>query len=47
MELLNQADGPVMTMLAGMSEDVDDEDIKEELMCCFSMHLLQFKLSKF
>ena len=25
-----------MTMLAGMSEDVDDEDIKEELMCCFS-----------
>ena len=22
-------------MLAGMSEDVDDEDIKEELMCCF------------
>ena len=36
MELLNQADGPVMTMLAGMSEDVDDEDIKEELMHCFS-----------
>ena len=36
MELLNQADGPVMTMLAGMSEDVDDEDIKDELMCCFS-----------
>ena len=36
MELLNQADGPVMTMLAGMSEDVDDEDIKEKLMCCFS-----------
>ena len=24
-----------MTMLAGMSEDVDDEDIKEELMHCF------------
>ena len=36
MELLNWADGPVMTMLAGMSEDVDDEDIKEELMRCFS-----------
>ena len=25
-----------MTMLAGMSEEVDDEDIKEELMRCFS-----------
>ena len=24
-----------MTLLAGMSEDVDDEDIKEELMHCF------------
>ena len=36
MELLNGANGPVMTMLAGMSEDVDDEDIKEELMHCFS-----------
>ena len=28
--------GNVMTMLAGMSEEVDDEDIKEELMRCFS-----------
>ena len=25
-----------MTMLAGMSEEIDDEDIKEELMRCFS-----------
>ena len=36
MELLNQAEGDVMTMLAGMSEEINDEDIKEELMRCFS-----------
>ena len=35
MELLNWADGPVMTMFAGMSEDVNDEDIKQGMMCCF------------
>ena len=34
-----------MTMLAGMSEEVDDEDIKEELMRCFLMLPLQTKQS--
>ena len=36
MELLNRAEGDVMTMLAGMNEELDDEDVKEELMRCFS-----------
>ena len=36
MELLNRAEGDVMTMLAGMNEDLDEEDVKEELMRCFS-----------
>ena len=36
MKLLNRAEGNMMTMLAGMSEEVHDEDIKEELMRCFS-----------
>ena len=31
MELLNRAEGDVMTMLAGMNEELDDEDVKEEL----------------
>ena len=35
MELLNQADGNVMTMLAGINEEVDDEALKEEIMRCF------------
>ena len=36
MELLNRAEGDVMTMLAGLNEELDDEDVKEELMRCFS-----------
>ena len=36
MELLNQADGHVATMLAGVDDEVNDEDLKEEIMCCFS-----------
>ena len=36
MEVLNQADGNVMTMLAGINEGVDDEAFKEEIMKCFS-----------
>ena len=36
MELLNRSEGNMMTMLAGMSKEVDDEDVKEELMKCFS-----------
>ena len=36
MELLNRAKGNVMTMLAGMGEEIDDEDIKEKLMRCLS-----------
>ena len=36
MELLNRAEGDVMTMLAGMNEELDNEDVKEELMRCFS-----------
>ena len=36
MELLNQADGNVMTMLEGINEEVDDEALKEEIMRCFS-----------
>ena len=32
MELLNRAEGDVMTMFAGMNEELDDEDVKEELM---------------
>ena len=35
MELLNRAKGDVMTMLVGMNEELDDEDVKEELMRCF------------
>ena len=31
MELLNWAEGNMMTMLAGMSEEINDQDIKEEL----------------
>ena len=26
----------VATMLAGMDDEVHDEDLKEEIMCCFS-----------
>ena len=36
MELLNRADGYVMTMLAGINEEVDDEALKEEIMRWFS-----------
>ena len=35
MELLNRTEGDVMTMLPGMNEELDDEDVKEELMRCF------------
>ena len=35
MELLNWADGHVATMLAGMDDEVNDEDLKEEVMHCF------------
>ena len=46
MEILNQADGHMATMLAGMDDEVNDEDLKEEIMPCFQMHLLKFKLYK-
>ena len=36
MGLLNRVKGDVMTMLAGMNEELDDEDAKEELTRCFS-----------
>ena len=35
MEVLNRAEGDVMTMLAGMNEELADEDVKEELMRSF------------
>ena len=36
MELLNQADGHMATMLASMEDEVNVEDFKEEIMHCFS-----------
>ena len=39
MGLLNWAERNVMTMLAEMSEQINDEDIKEELKRCFSTAL--------
>ena len=36
MELLNRSEGSVITMLSTMNEEVSDEDLKEELMRCFS-----------
>ena len=32
----NRAEGDVMAILAGMNEELDNEDVKEELMRCFS-----------
>ena len=39
LELLNRSEGDVMTMIPGMDDNVDDEDLnklKEEIMRCFS-----------
>ena len=36
LELLNRSEGDVMTMIAGMDDNVDDEVLKEEIMRCFS-----------
>ena len=36
LELLNRVEGDVMTMIAGMDDNIDDEDLKEEIMRCFS-----------
>ena len=36
LELLNISDGDVMTMIAGMDDNMDDQDLKEEIMRCFS-----------
>ena len=36
MELLNRSEGNIMTMLSAMNEEIDYEDLKEELMRCFS-----------
>ena len=47
MELLNWAEGNMMTVLAGMSEEVDDEDIKdrthEMFLKCSHYQFKQFK----
>ena len=36
LELLNRSEEDVMTIIAGMDDNVDDEDLKEEIMKCFS-----------
>ena len=36
LELLNRSEGDVMTVIAGMDDTVSDEDLKEEIMRCFS-----------
>ena len=37
-------EGDVMTIIAGMDDNVDDEDLKEEIMRCFSNAPTKFKL---
>ena len=36
LKLLNRSEGDVMTIIAGMDDNVDDEDLKKEIMRCFS-----------
>ena len=36
LELLNRSEGDVMTVIAGMDDIVGDDDLKEEIMRCFS-----------
>ena len=36
LELLNRSEGDVTTIIAGMDDNVSDEDLKEEIMRCFS-----------
>ena len=36
LELLNRSEGDVMTVIAGMDDTVSDDDLKEEIMRCFS-----------
>ena len=36
LKLLNRSEGDVTTIIAGMDENVSDEDLKEEIMRCFS-----------
>ena len=36
LELLNRSGGDVTTIISGMDDNVNDEDLKEEIMRCFS-----------
>ena len=36
LELLNRSEGDVTMMIAGMDDNMIDEDLKEEIMRCFS-----------
>ena len=36
LELLNRSEGDVTTIIAGMDDTVGDDDLKEEIMRCFS-----------
>ena len=36
LEVLNRSEGDVMTIIAGIDDNMDDEDLKEEIMRCFS-----------
>ena len=36
LELLNRSEGDVMTVIAGVDDTISDEDLKEEIMRCFS-----------
>ena len=36
LELLNRSQGDVMTVIAGMDDTVSDDDLKEEIIRCFS-----------
>ena len=36
LELLNRSEGDVMTVIAGMDDTISDDNLKEEIMRCFS-----------
>ena len=36
LELLNRSEGDVTTIIAGMDDTISDDDLKEEIMRCFS-----------
>ena len=36
LQLLNRSEGDVTTVLAGMDDTISDDDLKEEIMRCFS-----------